>query len=197
MLMSINVSGTRANGTPPKAHGNAHPQYASYATKDGMLMIGAWTNRQMGTPFCAVGDPKRAADVESTSRNKLQLKRKIDAAFLKSKLTERTADEWEDILNEAGVPAARVRELNETMGHKQVTSRTVLQGYPGAHRTGIPKALPVAEFTYKQGSPILSCPPPKVGEHTIEIMEELGYDAATISELEKTHNRNQTAYVSV
>ena len=108
----------------------------------------------------------------------------MDAAFLRSTLAQRTADEWEAILNEAGVPAARVRELDEAMDHEQVISRTVLQSYPGAHRTGTPNALPVAAFTYKHGSPRLNSHPPKVGEHPIEIMEELGYDAATITELE-------------
>ncbi len=187
MLMSASVSATQADGCPPQAHGNAHPQYAGYATydtEDGLLMVGAWTNRQMSSLFRILGDSRRAATVERTPRGEVGLRRETDAAFLRARLAEKTADQWESILNDAGVPAARVRRLDEAMAHEQVVSRTVLQSYPGAHRTGAPNALPVAAFTYKHGGPNQGGRPPKVGEHTVEVLEELAYDAVTISELE-------------
>ncbi len=98
---------------------------------------------------------------------------------------EKTADEWETMLNDAAIPAARVRRLDEAMAHEQVVSRTVLQSYPGADRTGVPNALPVAAFTYNHGGPKADGRPPKVGEHTIEVMKELAYDAVAISDLEE------------
>ena len=188
MLMSANVSATQADGRPPQAHGNAHPQYAGYATydtADGLLMVGAWTNQQMSSLFRILGDSERAVAVERTPRGEVGLRRDADTAFLRARLAEKTADEWETMLNDAAIPAARVRRLDEAMAHEQVVSRTVLQSYPGADRIGVPNALPVAAFTYNHGGPKAGGRPPKVGEHTVEVMKELAYDAVAISDLEE------------
>jgi crotonobetainyl-CoA:carnitine CoA-transferase CaiB-like acyl-CoA transferase len=45
--------------------------------------------------------------------------------------------------------------------------------------------LPVAAFTYNHGGPKAGGRPPKVGEHTVEVMKELAYDAVAISDLEE------------
>ena len=188
MMMSAQVSATQANGQPPSAHGNAHPNYAGYATyetRDGMLMIGAWTNRQMANLFRALGDEERGDVVEKTPRAEVGARRDEDAAFLREALTAKAADEWELILNQAGVPASRVRRLDEALAHEQVASRRVLQAYPGSDRDGAPKALPVAAFTFEHGGPALQRPPPRAGEHTTELLTELGYDAAEIDALQQ------------
>lgn len=178
MMMSAHVSATQASGKPPLAHGNAHPKYAGYATyetRDGLLMIGGWTNRQMAKLFRVLGDEGRAAAVEQTSRAEVGRRLEEDTAFLKASLLSKTADEWEAILNEAGVPASRVRTLDEALGHEQVASRTVMQDYAGSDRNGAPKSLPVAAFTFEHGGPAPSCAPPRHGEHTGQILAELGY----------------------
>lgn len=188
MMMSAHVSATQATGQPPSAHGNAHPEYAGYATyetRDGMLMIGAWTSRQMGRMFRVLGDEERGDMVEKTPRADIGARRDEDAAFLREALIAKTADEWELILNEAGVPASRVRRLDEALAHEQVASRAVLQTYPGSDRDGAPKALPVAAFTFEHGGPALQRPPPKIGEHTTELLTELGYNDAEIDALEQ------------
>jgi crotonobetainyl-CoA:carnitine CoA-transferase CaiB-like acyl-CoA transferase len=97
----------------------------------------------------------------------------------------KTADEWELILNEAGVPASRVRRLDEALAHEQVASRRVLKIYPGSDRNGAPKALPVAAFTFEHGGPALQRPPPRAGEHTAELLMELGYNEAEINALKQ------------
>jgi crotonobetainyl-CoA:carnitine CoA-transferase CaiB-like acyl-CoA transferase len=188
MLMSAHVAAAQTNGQPPVAHGNAHPDYAGYAayqTRDGMLMIGAWTNRQMANLYRALGDEARGDLVEKAPRAEIGARRDEDAAFLRVALAGKTADEWELILNRAGVPAARVRRLDEALAHEQVASRAVLQTYPGCDRDGAPKALPVAAFTFEHGGPAPQRPPPRAGEHTAELLTELGYTDADIDALEQ------------
>jgi len=188
MWMSAHVAAAQTNGQPPVAHGNAHPDYAGYAayqTRDGMLMIGAWTNRQMANLYRALGDEARGDLVEKAPRAEIGARRDEDAAFLREALAGKTADEWELILNRAGVPAARVRRLDEALAHEQVASRAVLQTYPGSDRDGAPKALPVAAFTFEHGGPAPQRPPPRAGEHTAELLTELGYTDADIDALEQ------------
>ncbi len=186
MLQCAFVSAAQASGRPPVSHGNTHPHYAGYATyrtADGLLMIGAWTSRQMGALYRLLGDEARAARVEATPRKDLKTLRADDAAFLERELAGKPAHEWETLLNRDGVPAARVRNLVETMASEQIAARGVLQPYDGCERPGAPKALPVAGFTYEHAGPALSAPPPRLGQHTDDVLAELGVSAEEIRTL--------------
>ncbi len=186
MLMSSPVTDTLSAGTAPAAHGNAHPKYAGYSaydTKDGLLMIGAYTTRQVANLFCAIGEDEVGEEIGAMSRDEIRASRNRLADILTPIMLTRSAQEWEDIINEAGVPAARVRSLDETLAEDQVTSRSVLQEYGTLAGAGETSHLPVAAFSYAHGGPKLDRPPPRLGEHTGEVLAELGLDAEQISEL--------------
>jgi crotonobetainyl-CoA:carnitine CoA-transferase CaiB-like acyl-CoA transferase len=185
MLQCVMVAATQATGVPPQAHGNAHPRYAGYATydcADGRIMIGAWTNIQMGRLFRALGDEDRAVRVEATPRASVGTLRPDDSEFLRARMAERTAHDWEAFLNGRRVPAARVRTLDETMAEAQYEGRAVLSDYAGSTEPGKPRALPVAGFTFAHGGPALSSPPPAVGEHTSAILADLGFDETAVAQ---------------
>ena len=97
-------------------------------------------------------------------------------------MTTKSADEWEEVLNDARVPAARVRRIEEALASEQVKSRGVVQSY-GASADGTPSSLPVAAFRYAHGSPELSGPPPRLGEHTNEVLTELGYGSQDLDNM--------------
>ena len=186
MLMSSPVTDTLSVGSPPAAHGNAHPKYAGYSaydTKDGLLMIGAYTTKQVANLFRAIGETALAEEVDAMSRDEIKASRSRLADVLTMVLANRTAQEWEDIINEGGVPAARVRSMEETLAEEQVAARGVLQEYGELAGVGETTRLPVAAFSYAHGGPKLDRPPPRMGEHTDEVLAELGINAAEIADL--------------
>ncbi len=189
MLMSANVTDTLTTGKPPQPHGNNHPRYAGYRTfetADGLLMIGAWTNRQLSRLLKALGEPERAAQIREVRRASVGDMAADDAQLISQHLQARSAEHWETLLNDARVPAARVRTLDEALGHEQVASRRVVQ-QAGKIRADLgPPAFPVAAFSYDHGSPDIQRPPPHVGEHTDEVLAELGLSATEVDALRKS-----------
>jgi formyl-CoA transferase len=96
----------------------------------------------------------------------------------------RTADEWEALLGEA-VPAVRVRGLDEALGEEQLLSRGVLHTFDEVPGVGADVTVPLAAFTYDHGGPRADAPPPRLDQHTDEVMAEIGFAADEIETLRR------------
>lgn len=108
-----------------------------------------------------------------------------DKALLQDCLKRQTAQTWEDVLNAAGVPAARVRTLDEALSHPQVASRQSLQ-----QATGLPAAfanlkMPVAAFSFLHDGPEIKQHAPVHGQHSREVLQECGVDARRFAQLQE------------
>lgn len=186
-LMSSYVTDYFATGNPPGPRGNEpasrSPSAGTYDTKDGKLTLGANEDHQYERLCRALGlaqvlDDPRFKEIDAR-RNNTDLLR---AEFRRVLLT-RTADEWETLLNDAGVPAARIRSPAEILQHPQITGRGVLHTFKNVK--GVERDVTVLStpFRLAHDGPQLNSPPPQIGEHADEILGELGYGAADIQRL--------------
>lgn len=183
MLMTMNVVTAAATGKAPTAHGNQDPRnagYSAYDTADGMIVLGAYTAKQYAELMQVLGYNDIAVEVLQGGQADLADRRDHDAVLMAKALKEKTADEWENLLNAHHVPAARVRTLDEALTHPQFASRSVLQSIEGL--TG---ARPVAAFSYDQGGPAPDGPPPHFAADTADILQELGVDKAQLVDLDR------------
>jgi crotonobetainyl-CoA:carnitine CoA-transferase CaiB-like acyl-CoA transferase len=172
ILMSSHLTGYLRNGVHPKPHGNKHPHAtnSAYATKSGLLMLGASNLRQQRRLWTVLHRP----DMIKRSNEAREQDHDREAAVLAETLQTRTAEEWEEFLQARHVPAGRVRSMGEALKDPQLASRRVVHRHDRVEGIEGGIGVPVAAFTFAHGGPQIDTPPPKLGQHNEELLSELG-----------------------
>ncbi len=177
MLMSTSVVDTQLSQSAPTPPGNSsltHPGYGCFQALQGQVMVGAFTTRQHVALWKALGCDDIAAEIENLDTVALSVRIDADRKVLAEVLSTQTAQYWEDTLNEIGVPAARVRQLDEALAHPQVASRRVLQQPQAYSDEDSDIKTPVAAFQFEHDGPAVTHHAPPRGQHTEELLHELG-----------------------
>jgi crotonobetainyl-CoA:carnitine CoA-transferase CaiB-like acyl-CoA transferase len=157
------------------------PHRRPYRTRDGHLCLLATTDRQWRGLFAAIDRPELAEDPRyATIAGRTA---HIDAlyALLAASMKERTTAEWHTRLDAHDVPNGGVNDLQGLIAdpYLQATGFFRREQHPseGAMLT---MAIPT-HFSGTPGS--LRLPPPRLGEHSEEVLAGLGYSAAEIAEI--------------
>lgn len=182
ILMASHVTGFLRNGRHPKPHGNKQPHAtnSAYATKDGALvMLGASNLRQQKRLWTVLERP----DLIKRTNDERDADHAREEATLTEIMATRTAAEWEDYLQARHVPAARVRRMEEALADPQLATRGVIHRHAGAPGVEGGFSVPLAAFKFAHDGPRIDTPPPAFGQHTDEVLGELGYSAGDIAAL--------------
>ena len=178
LVMMVSMVGPYLlTGKRPVKQGNRgysmSPTADTFPTASGYLTLGAVRQDQFERLCRAIGrqdliDDQRFRDRASRYAHGDALQAEVRAA-----LARRTAAEWEALLNAEGVPAGAVRELPEALAQPHLHDRELLL----ALHTEKGEALRVlnAGFRFEHDGPGLDAVPPMLGQHTAEILAELGY----------------------
>jgi crotonobetainyl-CoA:carnitine CoA-transferase CaiB-like acyl-CoA transferase len=172
ILMSSHLTGYLRNGVHPKPHGNRHPHATNgaFATKNGLVMLGASNLRQQARLWKLLGRP----DMIKKTNDERDADHAREIAVLEEIMLTRSADEWEQFLQANHVPAARVRSMGEAIADPQIASRGIIHHHAGGNGVDGPFGVPLAAFTFAHGGPRIDTPPPALGQHHEEILAELG-----------------------
>jgi len=158
------------SGIPPQRLGNAHPNIVPYQTfdaLDGAICVAVGNDAQFGR-FCAeLGTLQIAADPRFASNEARVTHREVLVPLLAAAIRHRHRDELLAGLELKEVPAGPVNSLAAVFADPQVVARGMRIDFGQ-----IPSIRTPIVFSDAQLS--LSRPAPRLGEHTAEVLRELG-----------------------
>ncbi|KAL4804650.1 CoA-transferase family III domain-containing protein [Aspergillus unguis] len=164
------------------AHASIVP-YDSFKTRDSALVLGAVNNRQFRALCQRLGDESIAdnpkfVDNDARVRNRDQLKEVLDRLF-----AQKTSQEWMQVFEGSGLPHGPVNNIEQAFSHPQVADRGMVQTIEHSAAAGGTiqvMGMPVKLNNSQNGH---STPPPGLGEHTEEILAEMGHSDTEIARL--------------
>lgn len=157
----------------------ASPFYGVYETKDGKYLAVANIEPKFWKEFCVIID---RLDLE-TAQFEMGKKKDELAATMREIFKGRTRKEWLDLFEGREVCIGPVNSLEEVFDDPHFREREVLIEFDHpVHGRLKQLAHPIKYSNFKPG---VRLPPPGFGEHTAEILGEIGVAAAELAELEK------------
>jgi formyl-CoA transferase len=171
----------------PGQAGNNHPTSIPtgvFKTSDGYINV-ACSGQKIWERFCeAVDAPWNQKPEYATSAARLKNRDALNAEIDKITM-HRTSADWVEALNEKGVPCGPIYSIDQVFADRQVKHLDIAQDFGMPNGETLPfVAQPIA--LSRTPSRIVA-PPPEIGEHTDEVLKELGYSADEITALHKAN----------
>ncbi|CAB3393812.1 CaiB/BaiF CoA transferase family protein [Kyrpidia spormannii] len=171
---------TRRDPVPQGARHTAFAPYGAFETADGPIMIGISNDGLFARLAQAIGRPELTHDPRFATNPDRVVNREELEGLLNKQLRQRPRAEWVALFREAGIPCSPIQRPSQVMEDPQLAALSLLQltPHPRIAEVKIPR-LPVrltdTPAAIRTSAPLL-------GQHTREILEEIG-ELARVEEL--------------
>lgn len=191
--MSIIAAGYFATGEPPRKLGSAMAMAAPYElfrTADGHVFIGAGNDRLFEKVCLALGAEELTTDQRFvTNPERVKNRTELHESIERITSTRSTAD-LVAACRRRGAPCSELNDVSAVLSHPQVDALDILVNVPEGDA---PEHRAIATPIVVDGARGAPCnPPPALGEHSHDVLTELGYDSARIQELTQAGILGQT-----
>jgi crotonobetainyl-CoA:carnitine CoA-transferase CaiB-like acyl-CoA transferase len=185
-LLDFQAARFLMKGEVPPQVGNDHPTSmptSAYRTADGYMNVAASGEGQWRALCKALGREALASDERFNSGEKRAKNRKELNGVLQEALLTRKSKDWIDVLNGAGVPCGPIYNVGEVFSDPQV------QHLGAATEVTHPKLgrykLLAQPARLSRTPATVAAPTPDPGQHTDEVLAELGYSEQQIAAMRK------------
>jgi crotonobetainyl-CoA:carnitine CoA-transferase CaiB-like acyl-CoA transferase len=183
-MMDFQTARWSVDGEIPGQAGNFHPTSIPtgvYKTRDGFINIAVFGGKIWERFAEAMGAPEWITDERSKSKTNRSVHRDWLNAEIEKRLVENTSDYWIETLNAAGVACGRINNLKEVFEEPQVKHLGTLKKVTSKHLgeqtlMGQPVTLTRTPSTIARAAP-------RRGEHSEEILSEIGYDRDALNRM--------------
>jgi len=169
-MLANQASNYLVSGDSPLRQGNSHPNlvpYQPFACADRPLIIAVGNDRQFSALASLLGQPGWATDPRFATNAARIANRAELVAAIETITRIRPAAHWYEACERAGIPAGPINSIAAALADPQATHRAMLREMDGLRLLGSPLRLDGS----RMDNPL---PPPRLGEHTEEILASLG-----------------------
>lgn len=177
------VSGGTEHGLVGNGSGRGGYIHNAFKTARGVLLIAASTELRRSRLWKTLDMSDIHGDARFATPALCRQNVKELEAEVEKRLLARPAEEWEQLLQAAGVPAMTVRTIAEIVKHPQITERDFFHTFEADPQLGLAITVPKTGYKLSDTPARLKSQPPRIGQHTEEILSDLGYSAADIARL--------------
>lgn len=157
--------------------GNDHPSAAPYGVfeaSDGYIIIATFNDREFDRLARILGHPEWLDDPRFSQNCERVNNRSALKKAIADVVKQKTRGEWVKILNDATVSAGAINEMSDLERDEHAVARQMFVTIGSARGDVRTVASP---YRLSQTPPNYRRPPPSVGEHTDEILDEMGYSS--------------------
>ena len=190
-ILANQAAGFVNTGKVPQRQGNSHPSLAPYQdfpTEDGAMLLAIGNDGQFAR-FCEAAErPEWATDPRFATNTLRVTHREALIPAMQAHTRTRTTAQWIALLEKKAVPCGPINDLGQAFDDAQVKARSLKINQPLAPaalaQTAIESIATVASpLRLTATPPVLNRPPPMLGEHTDEVLGEMGLATSAIAAL--------------
>ncbi|HEX2803955.1 MAG TPA: CaiB/BaiF CoA-transferase family protein [Sphingomicrobium sp.] len=180
-MLANQASNALVSGKDPPRQGNTHPNivpYQPFEAADQRIIVAIGNDRQFARLADLCGHPEWAGDERFATNGARVANRQQMVEAIEGCIRSRPAAEWLEKLEEAGIPAGPINSVGQALSDIQAQHRAMVRMLAGTPVVGSPVRI--------DGNRADSdLPPPKLGEHSESVLEELGIAPEEIGRLRR------------